>query len=206
VHLERKRSDEVNLFQVSKARILRHIARVEREMQLNDNKPEEWLSFRNVPSRLVLERYYDYNLSSSISGWMSKELISSISEYLAEGFCINQKVDIMDASNIWTLAEIIEIKEDFVRIHYVGYPPKWDEWIEYPSKRIAPLWSHTLTTLANNVVNPAFIGRLISNFEELRHLGIPEEDLRNRYSGWPTRTIVIHFFHSKDTAKPDVIV
>lgn len=60
-------------------------------------------------------------------------------------FTVGTKCDCLDSTDKWCQAEIVEIESDteLVRVHYVGWSTKYDEWINTDSYRIAPLHSKT---------------------------------------------------------------
>lgn len=43
----------------------------------------------------------------------------------------------MDQGGNLEKAEIIDLKDDEMKIHYMGYPSQYDEWISMDSERIA---------------------------------------------------------------------
>eukprot|EP01084_Bolivina_argentea_P051984 95533_1 len=57
---------------------------------------------------------------------------------------IETKCDCLDSTDKWYEATIVDMNEYLVRIHYVEWDSKYDEWINKDSYRIAPL--HTMTT------------------------------------------------------------
>eukprot|EP00457_Paulinella_chromatophora_P000063 gb/GEZN01000063.1/.p1 GENE.gb/GEZN01000063.1/~~gb/GEZN01000063.1/.p1 ORF type:complete len:2729 (+),score=457.52 gb/GEZN01000063.1/:65-8188(+) len=66
----------------------------------------------------------------------------------ARKWVVGDKVDCKDTMQSWLVAEIIEIREkphgeDEIKIHYVGWPSRWDEWIERTSDRVSPLATYT---------------------------------------------------------------
>ena len=59
---------------------------------------------------------------------------------------IGTKCDCLDSTDKWYQAQIMEINQNgkLVRVHYIGWDEKYDEWINKDSYRIAPL--HTMTS------------------------------------------------------------
>lgn len=45
-------------------------------------------------------------------------------------FELGQWVDVRDTMDQWLEAEIIDVKGTMVNVHYNGWGPRWDEWIE----------------------------------------------------------------------------
>jgi hypothetical protein len=61
-----------------------------------------------------------------------------------------QWVDVKDTIDQWLEAQIIDIREDKVYIHYNGWGNRWDEWIDVNSPRIRPFRYHTRQTASNH--------------------------------------------------------
>jgi hypothetical protein len=57
--------------------------------------------------------------------------------------CIGQWVDVKDTIDQWLEAQVIDVKENKVYIHYNGWGTRWDEWIDMDSDRIMPFRYHT---------------------------------------------------------------
>ena len=51
---------------------------------------------------------------------------------------IGQWVDVKDTIDQWLEAQIINIQNNQVYVHYNGWGNRWDEWIDFSSPRIAP--------------------------------------------------------------------
>ena len=49
-----------------------------------------------------------------------------------------QWVDVKDTIDQWLEAEVIDVSDDKVLIHYNEWASRWDEWINMNSPRIAP--------------------------------------------------------------------
>lgn len=47
-------------------------------------------------------------------------------------------VDAVDTINAWCVAQIVEIDDNMVKVHFDGWPPKWDDWMKITSYKIAP--------------------------------------------------------------------
>eukprot|EP00475_Leptophrys_vorax_P032356 TRINITY_DN4980_c0_g1_i3.p1 TRINITY_DN4980_c0_g1~~TRINITY_DN4980_c0_g1_i3.p1 ORF type:complete len:341 (+),score=69.65 TRINITY_DN4980_c0_g1_i3:29-1051(+) len=56
---------------------------------------------------------------------------------------VGDMVDVMDKNNKWYQCQVTATQGHQVRIHYIGWNEKWDEWIPRDSPRIAKLESHT---------------------------------------------------------------
>ena len=83
---------------------------------------------------------------------------------------IGTRFDFKDKTNIWHIGTITEVDDaDRIKIAYMGWADKWDEWISASSNRIAPLHTHTtpftfipLPNESNNFIQ--------TNFRAQRHL------------------------------------
>jgi hypothetical protein len=63
---------------------------------------------------------------------------------------VGQWVDVKDTIDQWLEAQVIDIKENKVYIHYNGWGTRWDEWIEMDSDRIMPFRYYTKQTTFSN--------------------------------------------------------
>eukprot|EP01047_Picozoa_sp_COSAG01_P134324 COSAG01_NODE_64445_length_276_cov_0.881356_1_plen_66_part_01 len=47
--------------------------------------------------------------------------------------------DALDGFNEWFQAKVLEVEDNQrVKIHFQGWPSKWDEWMPVTSDRLAP--------------------------------------------------------------------
>lgn len=51
-------------------------------------------------------------------------------------------VDVRDTVSKWYPCLILDTKQDYVLVHYYGWPDRYNEWIPLTSPRIAPLFEH----------------------------------------------------------------
>lgn len=56
-------------------------------------------------------------------------------------FSINNRIDLLDTKNNWEEAQVIDINQTQIQIHYKRYTPIWDEWIHKDSDRISEIGS-----------------------------------------------------------------
>jgi len=52
------------------------------------------------------------------------------------GYRKGDHVEVVDTVNKKCACEVMEVKEDQILIHYIGWASKWDEWISTNSERI----------------------------------------------------------------------
>lgn len=67
---------------------------------------------------------------------------------------IGQWVDVKDTIDQWLEAQVIDIKDNRVYIHYNGWGTRWDEWIDMDSDRIMPFRYYTKQTTISNYNTP----------------------------------------------------
>ena len=57
---------------------------------------------------------------------------------------IGQWIDVKDTIDQWLEAEVINVNESQVYVHYNGWGRRWDEWIDMNSPRIAAFRTYTV--------------------------------------------------------------
>lgn len=67
---------------------------------------------------------------------------------------VGQWVDVKDTIDQWLEAQVIDVKDNKVYIHYNGWGTRWDEWIEMDSDRIMPFRYYTKQTTFSNYNSP----------------------------------------------------
>jgi hypothetical protein len=67
---------------------------------------------------------------------------------------IGQWVDVRDTIDQWLEAQVIDLKDNMVYIHYNGWGTRWDEWIDMKSERIKPFRFHTKQNTFSNYQSP----------------------------------------------------
>jgi hypothetical protein len=76
-------------------------------------------------------------------------------DFKKRNFVKGQWVDVKDTIDQWLEAQVIDVREHQVQIHYNGWGTRWDEWIDTTSNRIRPFRYHTKQTSFSNY-NSAF--------------------------------------------------
>jgi hypothetical protein len=163
--------------------------------------PERWSQFMAIPRRDLMERYYVHNLTAVVEEVFAPDITNIIVEYAADGFAIGVKLDALDSIGQWCLGQVVAIRGDLLKIHFVGFSPKWDEWISFFSKRIAPLWSRTLKELEDRNVNSLLVNvhsPPTSVLNALRSDGIPDNEIDLNLPKLGNRFVVIDYFHRKE--------
>jgi hypothetical protein len=133
-----------------------------------DEEPENWVDFVDTHKTDRQRRYYVHNLKKQLASFPD-ELIDIVADCAADGFRIGQRLDVLDKMPQWCVGEVVDIKDDSVRVHYIGWKEKWDEWFEVSSDRIAKLWTKTCPngdgkkSKSNTVqYNSRQVGRLVT--------------------------------------------
>jgi hypothetical protein len=91
----------------------------------------------------------EINLSNQTQS-QSKELFNFKNKKLYKG----QWVDVKDTIEQWLEAQVIDIKDNQIYVHYNGWGTRWDEWIDMDSDRIRPFRFHTRQTVHSNYQSP----------------------------------------------------
>jgi hypothetical protein len=108
-------------------------------------------------------------------------------------FTKGQWVDVKDTIDQWLEAQIIDMRDDKVYIHYNGWGNRWDEWIEVNSPRIRPFRYHTKQTATSHQspfpghkpdadvnLQSNFQGEFLDLFEDMRKsLGVTTDLMRS---------------------------
>jgi hypothetical protein len=102
--------------------------------------------------------------NSSRKNFLNKEIMNSDHSNLSNRFELfdftkiklkkGQWVDVKDTIDQWLEAQVIDVKDDKVYIHYNGWGTRWDEWIDMKSDRIRPFRFHTRQTSFTNYQSP----------------------------------------------------
>ena len=59
-------------------------------------------------------------------------------------------IDAKDTIEQWLEAQIINLNETQIQIHYNGWGVRWDEWIDKTSNRLAVFRTHTVQNPKSN--------------------------------------------------------
>lgn len=69
-------------------------------------------------------------------------------ERLRRQYAVGQWVDVRDTTDRWLEAQVIDVRNTEtgleVKVHYNGWPNRWDEWLDAASPRIQPLRTNTM--------------------------------------------------------------
>lgn len=66
---------------------------------------------------------------------------------------LNEMLDVVDRQGNLTNGEVVALKSSEVRIHYNGFPDKFDEWIHYKSPRLQKQWKKEEPFKINNRID-----------------------------------------------------
>jgi hypothetical protein len=90
-----------------------------------------------------LQRYYLEHVSKYLPD-PALAVAGEILDFANDGLRVGLKVDAEDCwKHRWCVAEITEMNQDRIRVHFLGWKDVWDEYIpmEEANERIAPLFS-----------------------------------------------------------------
>ena len=87
-------------------------------------------------------QYYRNCLLESQS-CLPDDIVDIITSYVQLPIGIGCMLDVQDKYRKWAVAIIREVRNGVVRIHYVGWNVRYDEWISPISRRLRPWQSHT---------------------------------------------------------------
>eukprot|EP00475_Leptophrys_vorax_P022904 TRINITY_DN3115_c0_g1_i1.p1 TRINITY_DN3115_c0_g1~~TRINITY_DN3115_c0_g1_i1.p1 ORF type:complete len:434 (-),score=78.98 TRINITY_DN3115_c0_g1_i1:18-1319(-) len=75
---------------------------------------------------------------------INDDIMNLICEYAIEGYRVGQQIDCLGPQNVWCAAEVLEIDTLLckIKVHYVGWDG-YDVYIDVPSNRLAPAFTHT---------------------------------------------------------------
>lgn len=57
---------------------------------------------------------------------------------------IGEWVDVRDLSGQWAEGQVLGVYNEYVKVHYNGWPERMNEWVSEGSDRIMPFRSHTV--------------------------------------------------------------
>lgn len=53
-------------------------------------------------------------------------------------------VDALDSINSWCASKIIDVDDNLIKVHFDGWPHKWDEWMKITSYKVNPFRKHSV--------------------------------------------------------------
>lgn len=71
------------------------------------------------------------------------ELVNIINEYIASKATVKLTLDCLDYNQEWFVGKIALIRDDAALIQFYRCNDRWNEWVHFKSKRLAPLHSYT---------------------------------------------------------------
>ena len=69
-------------------------------------------------------------------------------------FEVGMWLDAKDTIDQWLEAQITDIRENQVFVHYNGWGVRWDEWVDKDSPRLAVFRSYTVQNPKANYLSP----------------------------------------------------
>jgi hypothetical protein len=133
--------------------------KVEKKVEKNDKKDENLKNIEktsqilnnNISNILISDQIPNGNILISDTKNNSEiNLFNFKNRKLFKG----QWVDVKDTIEQWLEAQVIDVKENKVYVHYNGWGTRWDEWIDLESDRIRPFRFHTRQTNYSHYQSP----------------------------------------------------
>ena len=69
-------------------------------------------------------------------------------------FEVGMWLDVRDTIDQWLEAQITNMREDSIFVHYNGWGARWDEWVEKKTPRIALFRTFTVQNPKSNYLSP----------------------------------------------------
>jgi hypothetical protein len=92
--------------------------------------------FPNRATNAMVHDYYEFNLERYLPGEIV-DLSSEITSFLRFCYQVGDWVDVF-YQRIWYEGKVLQIRKNEIRIAYVGWGDKWNEWLPMHSPRIEP--------------------------------------------------------------------
>eukprot|EP00475_Leptophrys_vorax_P003222 TRINITY_DN1187_c0_g2_i1.p1 TRINITY_DN1187_c0_g2~~TRINITY_DN1187_c0_g2_i1.p1 ORF type:complete len:201 (-),score=32.81 TRINITY_DN1187_c0_g2_i1:13-615(-) len=141
------------------------------------------------------------------------EIVQLVSTYASEGWNrVGVRLDVKDSNNKWCIGEVVELKADEsvvdIRIHYVGWPSVYDEWMLTTSARLAHPGSQVVPFFPSEPSAGLLDGATeIALIEYMESLGLPHErcvELLRTY-GFKRRCEVMNLVTLWKEQGPDIL-
>lgn len=92
--------------------------------------------------------------SQSDSKEMSNSYSINLFNFKKRKLFKGQWIDVKDTIEQWLEAQVIDVKDNRVYVHYNGWGTRWDEWLDMESDRIRPFRFHTRQTNYSHYQSP----------------------------------------------------
>jgi hypothetical protein len=76
-------------------------------------------------------------------------------------------LDSLDSINAWCLASITDVDENLIKVHFDGWPGKWDEWMKISSYKVAPFRKHSAGYTGQTKVAIRKVDKTIEDYKTL---------------------------------------
>eukprot|EP00475_Leptophrys_vorax_P013934 TRINITY_DN20285_c0_g1_i3.p1 TRINITY_DN20285_c0_g1~~TRINITY_DN20285_c0_g1_i3.p1 ORF type:complete len:530 (-),score=115.19 TRINITY_DN20285_c0_g1_i3:195-1784(-) len=105
------------------------------------------------------------------------DVLQLICEFATETYRVHQLVDVLDKTNLWRAAEVVEIEDYEVKVELTGWPGAF-EWIKMPSCKIAPAFTFTRLEIQKRLAYEAIVTQgQVDQLMSSKILGIASEEM-----------------------------
>ena len=99
----------------------------------------------HVQKKEIMVKVHFTGWSMKYDEWIDVQSDRIVKQWVrGDPFMLFQRLDVRDEKNKWLEAQIIQVTNDSIKIHYKGWSSKFDEFIPVPSNPDEP--SHLLDT------------------------------------------------------------
>jgi hypothetical protein len=91
----------------------------------------------------IMVEYYKTQLDTFSPHVLPKDLSSIIIGYSTDGYRAGQHIDVQDDWKKWCAGQVVEVGHTRIKVHYVGWAQRYNEWIDIGSGRLAPAFTYT---------------------------------------------------------------
>jgi hypothetical protein len=118
--------------------------------------PEEWSFVKADVHNELLKRYYRFHLKGFFGEISRQNALLDISEviveYASDGYCVGMYLDVRDRQPRWCVTRVVDMDVDesrnykigSLKVHYCGWPEKYDEWIPFGHWSLSSAFSQTM--------------------------------------------------------------
>jgi hypothetical protein len=137
---------------------------------------EKWKAFHSSARFEVQYKYYKQNVWTMFP---FTGLVDEIAQFASEGYRIGQLLDGKDQHGTWCVVQIIDIDEYAIKVHYIGWNAKYNEWVNInDTSKLADLFSKTKPSF---IADKSLLGHFTYDEKVAQNMidfGCPEEQVK----------------------------
>ena len=102
--------------------------------------PDDTHDFPCLSPWSIQREYYQHYIGQIMDEFKLSDVVDEVVSFLDFTQCyVDQRLSIMDKTGKWYMSTVLKVDtvEERAYVHYIGWNPKWDEWIDANSDRIA---------------------------------------------------------------------